>query len=518
MTYALPRPGAGAGVGYRYGLALAVVVACVLLAAALEAALPLHTANLSLVFLTGVLIVAARTGLAPALLTAVLCFLAYNFFFTEPRATFKIYHTDDVVMVFLFLLVALIGGDLAHRLRTQLLALQASNLQSAALLSLSRRLAGVPDALAICKVAVQEVASLAGASAVLFTADSPNDLHLAACAPQWVEAPGALREAAHTALCTGAAREVLATGNAGGSWRLIPLAVDGTPHGVLAVHLVAAPNGQEANRRVLVDAAANQVASTLARTRLAAVLEEARVAEEAERLRSSLLASVSHDLRTPLASIIGSASTLRELAPRLSAQHRRELLDAILGESRRLDRYIGNLLEMTRIGDGGMRLERDWIAVADLVASALGRTRDVLGGIVVHRRVPDDLPLLYVHPALVEQALVNVIENAARFSPPDGVLTVSAIGVGAWIRIAVTDNGPGIPPELREKVFERFFSSGGDTARQGTGLGLAIARGMVVAHGGCVEVHDGPQGRGTRLVIQLPVPSAPDAQTGGVEA
>ncbi|UEX79158.1 sensor histidine kinase [Spiribacter halobius] len=492
--------------GYRYGLALATVLLCVLLGALLEAALPLHPANLSLVFLTGVLIVAARTGLAPALLTAVLCFLAYNFFFTEPRATFKIYHADDVVMVFLFLLVALIGGDLAHRLRIQMLALQAGSARSAALLSLSQRLAEAPHEQAVCEVAAEEMAGLAGASAVVFTGDAREELHLVAFAPEDRYPPEVLREAAYAAARTGAPQAVPTQHGSEAGWRVIPLAVDGLVHGVLAIESTEAPEGYEESGRILVEAAANQVASTLARARLAAGLEAARVAEGAERLRASLLASVSHDLRTPLASIIGSASTLRELAPRLSDEHRQELLDAVLGESRRLDRYIGNLLEMTRLGDGAMRLERDWSTVEDLVGAALRRTRDVLGETPVRRRMPKDLPLLYVHPALIEQALVNVIENAARFSPCDGVIEVSARRIDDRVRIEITDEGPGIPLDLRERVFERFFSSGGDAGHQGTGLGLAIARGMVLAHGGGIEMRDGPDGRGTTAVIELPVP------------
>jgi two-component system, OmpR family, sensor histidine kinase KdpD len=253
------------------------------------------------------------------------------------------------------------------------------------------------------------------------------------------------------------------------------------------------------------------VALALARTRLVGSLQQARVAEETERLRAALLSSVSHDLRTPLASMIGAASSLRELGDQLSASDKRELLDAVLSEGERLNRYIQNLLDMTRLGHGTLKLERDWIALNDIVAAALRRCRELLSNLHVVRSIPHDLPLLYVHPALIEQALVNVIENAARFSPPEGEIRITARNENGELLIEISDQGPGIPPEQRRQVFDMFFTGGeGDRGRHGSGLGLAICHGMVGAHGGRIEALPGPRDRGTTIAIHLPLLDMPD--------
>tara|TARA_R110000851_G_scaffold11467_1_gene40198 strand:- start:757 stop:1944 length:1188 start_codon:yes stop_codon:yes gene_type:complete len=254
-------------------------------------------------------------------------------------------------------------------------------------------------------------------------------------------------------------------------------------------------------------------------------LSEARLAEEQERLRSALLSSVSHDLRTPLASIIGAASSLRTLDDQLTQHDRFELLDGVLSESERLNRYIQNLLDMTRLDHGNMKIERDWVTFGDLVASARKRLGNTLDGLQIKQHWPDDLPLLYVHPALIEQALVNVLENAARFSPPQGCITIEAYcskltratkngttkqdtDETAALLFSVTDEGPGIPPELREQVFDMFVTGHeGDRNRHGNGLGLAISRGMFGAHAGHIYAKQGPAGIGTTIAMALPLPS-----------
>jgi two-component system, OmpR family, sensor histidine kinase KdpD len=242
-------------------------------------------------------------------------------------------------------------------------------------------------------------------------------------------------------------------------------------------------------------------------------LSAARLAEEQERLRSALLSSVSHDLRTPLASIIGAASSLRTLDAQLSQQDRFALLDGVLSESERLNRYIQNLLDMTRLGHGDMKIERDWVAFDDLVTSALKRLESVLDGFQIEKHWPNHLPLLYVHPALIEQALVNVLENAARFSPLNGRITIEAQcrhdksdGGQPTLQFSITDQGPGIPEALRDRVFDMFVTGHeGDRSRHGSGLGLAICRGMLGAHAGQIHATAGPAGIGTTITMTLPL-------------
>ncbi|HWU70277.1 MAG TPA: ATP-binding protein, partial [Pseudoxanthomonas sp.] len=245
-------------------------------------------------------------------------------------------------------------------------------------------------------------------------------------------------------------------------------------------------------------------------------LEQARVGNETERLRSALLSSVSHDLRSPLAAMVGSAGSLANYSDAMSAEDRKSLLDTILLEGDRLDRYIQNLLDMTRLGHTGLSLNRDWIGVDELIGSATGRLRRYQPDVVLRVELAPDLPPIWVHPALVEQALFNVLENAAKFSPPGKAIEVAARLAEGSLQVDVRDHGPGIPEEERKRIFDMFYSvERGDRGRHGTGLGLTIAQGMVGAHGGSVEALPAPDGQGTLVRITLPLmtpsPKEPDA-------
>ena len=263
---------------------------------------------------------------------------------------------------------------------------------------------------------------------------------------------------------------------------------------------------------------AEDIAQAAVRTRLVADLENARVSGETERLRSALLSSVSHDLRSPLAAIIGAASSLDNYAEAMSREDRHSLLETVRIEGERLDRYIQNLLDMTRLGHGGLTLNRDWIGVDELIGSAVTRLQRYEPGARFEVRLEPELGPIWVHPALVEQALFNVLENAAKFSPAGEAVTVEARRVDGQLRIDVRDRGPGIPEDERKRIFDMFYSvERGDRGRQGTGLGLAICQGMIGAHGGSVEALPGAPDehdrRGTTIRITLPPiePAAPAA-------
>ncbi len=494
-----------------YGVAVLAVAVSALIAAGLERVLPLALPNLSLVFLTGVLVVAARTSLAPAMATAGMSFVAYNFFFAEPRLTLDMHHTHELVTVLFFLVMAIIGGNLASRLKAQVAALRATNAQSQELLGLNKQLAKAPDPAAVQRAAVQSISRFEQVPVCLLTwVGERNELVVAAAAPEPVELDQKSQAAADWAFANGQPSGYLTDTLSSARWRFLPLVLEDCCYAVLGIELSALPIRPSAEQLLLLDALVNQVTLSLARSQLSSSLEQARLAEETERLRSALLSSVSHDLRTPLASMLGSASTLRELGDRLSDEDKQELLDAVLGEGQRLNRYIENLLDMTRLGHGTLKLARDWVSLADLVGAALRRTRELFSTIAVIRDIPEELPLLYVHPALIEQALVNVIENAARFSPRNGELRIAGRRDGVQLLITVTDQGPGIPESDRKRVFDMFFSGErGDTGRYGSGLGLAICHGMIGAHGGSIEALAGPAGRGTTIAIRLPVHEPP---------
>lgn len=265
--------------------------------------------------------------------------------------------------------------------------------------------------------------------------------------------------------------------------------------------------------------AARHVAQSEERSRLVASLAAARHESETEKLRTALLSSVSHDLRSPLAAVIGAASSLSAYGDRMSEQERQELLAAIRSESERLDRYIQNLLDMTRLGSGPIHLRRGWIGIEELVASATGRLAK-LSDTPVAQELQDGLPPLHVHAALVEQALFNVLENAAKFSPPDAAIRVRASRLsGDRLAIEVTDRGPGIPDAERARVFDLFFTAArGDRGASGTGLGLTIVRGMIGAHGGRVEALPGEGGVGTTIRMTLPIDEPPPGDAEEEEA
>ncbi|MAM57699.1 MAG: two-component sensor histidine kinase [Salinicola sp.] len=475
-------------------------------------------ANLSLIFLAAVLASALRAGTRSAMLAVALSTLAYNFLFTEPRFTLAMIHQDQILTLLIFLLVAVVAGQLAGKVRRQLRELRESRHQIQEMLSVSRSLASAADHAHVREIALKALADYLALPCVFVESDDPagaprvtgsypGEIGLespALQAARWTHQHG--RPSGHGTQTLGAQR-----------WRFLPIRENDTLRGVLGLALGDRERSLDAAEEALVDSLVNQLGSALARTRLVADLGAARLAEENERLRSALLSSVSHDLRTPLASIIGSASSLRELWSQLDEADRQELLDGILSESERLNRYIQNLLDMTRLGHGGLKLERDWVALSDIVASALKRLGSVVKPLAVERHLAADLPLLYVHPALVEQALINVIENAARFSPPGGRLRITGDREGDRIVIHVSDQGPGIPEALRERIFDMFFSGGeGDRGPQGSGLGLAICRGMIGAHGGEISAGPADWGEGTDIRIALPIwePAASETSSG----
>jgi two-component system, OmpR family, sensor histidine kinase KdpD len=485
-----------------YAFALAVVMAAVAVAATIHPLLPL--ANLSLVFMTGVLLVAVRTAMRPALFAALVSAAAYNYFFTEPRYTFAIHHTDDLLTVAFFLIMGLIGGQLAGRLRNQVLALRGTNKQTQALLSLSRRLAAAVDVPTVYREATTAIAEYLHVPVVLLTPGDNGQLTHAAASHDGQNLEDKARWAAQWAHDHRQPSGFQTDALSGIAWRFLPLVCEGECFGVIGVSRFGEGTASS-EQLAAIDALVNHVTLAVARTSLATSLEQAKMAEETERLRSALLSSVSHDLRTPLASMIGAATSLRSLDDALSTEDRCELLDSLISEGERLNRYIQNLLDMTRLGQGTLKLERDWIGIDDIVNAALRRTRELLRGCQLLRIFEPGLPLLYVQPALIEQALVNIIENAAKFSPEGGVVRVAATAEDRELLITVSDEGPGIPVEQRVKVFDMFFTGGeGDRGKYGSGLGLAICSGMIGAHGGRIEALPGPNGRGTAIVIHLP--------------
>jgi len=441
----------------------ASVTVAVLCAWLLQGMLP-H-ANLSLIFVVTVLVVAGRTGLVPSMLTALVSFFAYNYLFTAPARTLQVQDPTELATLGFFLVTAILVALLGARMRRYVVVATQQAERAAGLNEYSKRLAVAADPPTVADELCATIEKLARVAARV---DLSGDV-----APDRADP-------------NSTAIELIGAGHAFG---LVTVATNDPA--VLA----------------LVRALCAQSAVVLERIDLGAALDRARVEAETERLRTALLSSVSHDLRTPLASIIGATTSLRELGTTLGADARDELFDMVVHEAERLNRYIQNLLDMARLGQGGLTLERDWTDPDDIVASALLRLHDVLGEVVLVRDIVADPPLLLVHGAMIEQALVNVLENAARHSPPGGRLTLAMYTDGAHLVITVTDQGPGIPECDRERVFETFYSAKRGGAADGTGLGLAISRGFIGAHGGSIVAGSGPDGIGAAFRITLPLPT-----------
>ncbi|WP_415759783.1 ATP-binding protein [Pseudomonas sp. LT1P18] len=492
-------------VWFDYALALVATVLASALAWAVASVLPLP--NISLVFLAAVLLVAVRSSLGPALACAALSFLTYDFLFIPPNFSFSIQREEDVLTLLFFLLMAALTGNLAARQRRQLQALRDTQEETTELLDLSRKLTAATDRQAVVSAAAQHLNGWSDLQLCLLNQDGQGGWKVETGGP--LEFSESERAAADWAWQhdqpAGAGTGTLPFGR----WWWWPLSVEDGP---LALLGVCAKEGQtlSGQRRRLLTALSQPLAQALARAQLAEDLEAARLHGETEQLRSALLASVSHDLRTPLTSMRGSIDSLLALGEAIPLEDRRELLEGTRDEAERLDRYIQNLLDMTRLGHGALKLARDWVSPADIVGSSLNRLRAVLAPLQVSTEVPPQLPLLYVHAALIEQALVNVLENAARFSPSHGRLQLRAGADDSELFFSVSDEGPGIPPEEREKIFDMFYTAArGDRGGQGTGLGLAICQGMVGAHGGRISVADGIEGRGTCITLHLPLQAQP---------
>ena len=465
--------------------------------------------NISLVFLAAVLVVAVRSSLGPALACAGLSFVLYDFLFIPPTFTFIVARQEDVLTLMFFLLMTVLAGNLASRQRRQLQALRQTQAQTTALLDLSRQLSAATDVQAVGAAAVRQLQLVANLEAVIATRGKQGKWMFIGSEPLLAEPErGAAEWAFKHGQPAGKGTDTLPSGQ----WWWLPLSGDGQPLGLLGIRQLGAdPAGLQ--KRRLIAALAQPLAQALGRATLAQELEAARLHGQTEELRSALLASVSHDLRTPLTAMRGSIDSLASLGHSMSEEDRQELLEATRDEAERLDRYIQNLLDMTRLGHGGLKLIRDWTTPADIIASALQRLHRVLADLRLEVLVPDDLPLLYVHPALVEQALVNVLENAARFSPPQGRLQIAVSTGAGTLRFIVSDEGPGVPEAERERIFDMFYTAArGDRGGPGTGLGLAICQGMIGAHGGRVFVADGLGARGASVTLELPLQPQPEME------
>ncbi|MDX3807645.1 DUF4118 domain-containing protein [Bosea thiooxidans] len=466
--------------------------------------------NIALVFLMSVLISAVTGGFWPALVASVLSALALNFFFIPPLYTLTISDPENVVALGFFLLVALIASNLTARVQRQADAARQRARTTEDLYLFSKKLAGTGTLDDVLWATAFQIASMLHVRVVILM---PEDGTLAVRAgyppdDTLVDADiAAARWAWEHDRPAGRGADTLP-----GAKRLyLPLRTGRTAVGVVGLDDDREGPLLTPGQQRLLDALADQAAVAIERIQLVADVDRAKLAAEADRLRSALLTSISHDLKTPLASIMGAAGTLRDYRSALPEDDRTALVATVIDESERLSRFIANLLDMTKIESGAMEPNAAPIDVAEVVGSALRRAAKITAGHHLETELPGDLPMLRLDPVLFEQVLFNLIDNAAKYAPAGSAIAIRARQDDGVVVIEVMDEGPGLPPIDLERVFDSFYRvRKGDQVRAGTGLGLAICRGFVEAMGGTIEAGNRRDRTGAVFTIRMPIGARQD--------
>jgi two-component system, OmpR family, sensor histidine kinase KdpD len=463
--------------------------------------------NVDLVFLAAVVGVALRYGLLPSLVASVAASLCYDFFFLPPLYTFTIADPTNVVAFFFFIVMAAIVSNVAARVRTQAVAAVSRARTTESLYAFSRKLAGagtLDDVLwatayqAALMLKVRVVLLLPENDGIVVKAGYPpedtlDEADLAAARWAWQSNRSAGRG---SETLPGAKRLFLPMHTGRGAVGVVGL--DSDKSGPLLT-----PDG-----RRLLDALMDQAALAIERVRLVEDLDRARRTAETDRLRSALLTSISHDLKTPLAGILGSASTLRNLSSALDGPAKADLIGTIIDEAERLNRFIANLLDMTKLESGAVVPNSARHDLGELVGSALERTSKILAHHRVEVDLVKDLPMVEIDPVLFEQVLFNLLDNAAKYAPVGTTVRIQSWRDRDSIGLQVLDEGEGILPGDLEQIFDKFYRARKvDQVRAGTGLGLAISRGFIEAMHGTISAANRTDRTGAVFTIRLPVPT-----------
>jgi two-component system sensor histidine kinase KdpD len=468
-----------------------------------------------ILLLTSIIYTAVRFGLSPSLYASLLATLVFDFFFVEPYLTLTIGDPRDILALAIFVVIAVLLSSQASRVREQATDARRRFRTTAALYDFARKLAAAAALDDLVWIVAHQVATMLGVGTVVLLGHDGR-LVVRGGYPPEDDLPAGDWAAAHWARDKGEPAG-LGSGTLPSAERLyVPMRTAAGPVGVLGIR-PPKDKSLDPDARRLLDALADQAAIAIGRMNLDAEMREAKVLAESEKLRAALLSSISHDLGTPLATITGAVSTLRT-GSGLNEAARCQLLEAIHEESDRLARFVGNLLDMTRLEGGALLLRRDWADPRELVGTAVARLRKRLPAREVRISAAPGLPLLRVDPTLLGQALYNLLDNAAKYTPDGMPIAVTISVAGSRLRIAIEDHGRGVPATDLERVFDKFYrvrggqdGRWGDRQIAGTGLGLAICRGLVEAHGGSVRLESPiSDGYGTRATVDLPVDPQPD--------
>jgi len=495
----------------EYGRAAVIVALAALVGVPVMRFLSLT--DVAMVFLLGVALVAYRYGRGPTIFASFLSIALFDFFFVPPRFTFAVSDVGYLLTFLVMLAIALLISALTLRVRAQAETARERERRTAALYAMSRDLAGRRGRGELVGAVTRHVQETFGAPAQILLPGDAGRLESPVGAPPSPAYPLDEKELSVAAWVFGRGR-VAGAGTdtlpaAHGLY--VPLIGSNGIIGVLGVRPTDPKRFRDPGVLHLLETFAGQAAVALERTLLAERAQREQVEIEAERLRTSLLSSLSHDLRTPLGAITGALSSILEDRGTLSDATRRDLVKAALEESQRMNRLIGNLLDMIRVESGSLQVQKDWQPLEEPVGVALIRLEDRLRDHPVQVRLPPDLPLVPIDGVLIEQVFINLLENAVKYTPSGTPIEIAATTLDGAVRVDVADRGPGLPAGEETRIFEKFYRVPGATATSGVGLGLTIVRGIITAHGGRIWAENRPGG-GAMFRFTLPLVAVPPLQ------
>ena len=458
--------------------------------------------NMVMFYLLAVVVASVRLGRKPAIATVFLSVIAFNFFFVPPRLTLVVSDAQYLLTFLGLFVVGMVISSLVARARERAEVMRSREVQTASLYYLSRDLAASADIDAVLKAVQRNVEEALNAQVVILL---PEGEHLDIMA----SSDGLALDMKEQAVADWAFRNNHPAGRAtdtlvSANLIYLPLQTPSSVLGVMGVKLMHQHDYHSQDNRRLLDAFTTQAAMAMERIRFSRQAEQAQILQARENLERALLNSISHDLRTPLVSVTGVLSSLKEEGTHLSDHARRELLESACSEAERLNRFVGNLLDMTRIEAGAIRLNVELCDVQDLVGCALAATEQRLGNRSVEIRLADNLPLVSMDLVLMTQVLVNLLDNAHKYASAESSIEVSATTDNGWLSLEVSDRGPGVPEHDLKRVFDKFYRIPIPEGAGGTGLGLSICKGIVEAHGGKI-IAENRTGGGLRIVIRLPL-------------
>lgn len=472
-------------------------------------ALHLSDANTVMLFLATVAFVAYRWGRGPSILASILAVTVFDFFFVPPTLTMAVTDAQYIVTFAVMLAIGVVISTLTSRLKAQVVSTQLRERRTLALYELGKQLSSLYGGVFLISAAGRKIAELAGGEVavylrrpssppqVVYGEDSAIARHsISIPAAEWVMNNDQL---------AGPGTNTLPNATA----LFLPLVGSQQTLGAVAVRTSDMEGLLEPDQRRLLEACVSQLALALERDQLAIDAAEARIQAESEQVRSALLSSVSHDLRTPLATIAGVSSSLLA-GDRLDVEVRRQLLETLADEANRLCRLLENILQMSRLDSGSIAPNKQWHVLEEIIGSALARGKSELANHRIAVHISEDMPLVFVDGLLVEQILVNLLENAARYTPAGTQICVSAVTESGRLRLTVADGGPGLPVGAEERIFDKFYRGMVTTsdAGRGSGLGLAICRAIATVHGGTITASNRPTG-GAEFVLRIPLAPNP---------